>query len=72
MNLAEFLKTTTQSAFAGRLGVRQSAVSQWLQRGVPAERVRQAVDASDGLMTAHELRPDLYPLGFEFPSQAAA
>jgi DNA-binding transcriptional regulator YdaS (Cro superfamily) len=72
MNLAEFLKTTTQSAFAARIGVRQSAVSQWLQSRVPAERVRQVVDASSERVTPHELRPDLYPEGFVFPAQAAA
>jgi len=49
------------------LGVSQSAVSQWLRDGVPADRVKQIVAISNGEVNAHDLRPDLYPDGFNFP-----
>lgn len=68
MTLQEFLeKRQTQPWLAARIGVTQSAVSQWLRDGVPAQRVRGIVAASGGEVTAHDLRPDLYPEGFEFP-----
>ena len=41
------------------LGIRPQAVYQWNQ--VPAERVIQIERATDGAVTRHELRPDLYP-----------
>lgn len=69
MTLAEFLKTKNQSWLAARLGVSQSAVSQWVNGEVPDIRVRQLVRETDGAVTAHELRPDLYPMGFEFPPE---
>lgn len=74
MNLAEYLNLpeVSQGKLAAALGVSQSAVSQWVKKGVPAERVPALVRESQGRVTAHELRPDLYPQGFEFPVQAAA
>jgi len=67
VTLSEFLETKSQSWLAGRIGVSQSAISQWLRDGVPADRVKQIVAASNGEVTAHDLRPDLYPRGFTFP-----
>ncbi|HXC39847.1 MAG TPA: Cro/CI family transcriptional regulator [Burkholderiales bacterium] len=62
MNLADYLKNTSQEAFAKRLGVTQSAVSQWIRKRVPGERVLAIEAATDGIVSRHELRPDLYPI----------
>lgn len=54
---------------ARRCRVSSQAVDKWKRR-VPAERVRAvvtAVEQSGGGVTAHDLRPDLYPAGFVFP-----
>jgi len=39
----------------------KSAVGQWLKSQVPSDRVLQLERISDGLMSRHDLRPDLYP-----------
>lgn len=36
-------------------------VSNWKERGVPAERVLDIERATKGFVTRYELRPDLYP-----------
>lgn len=62
MNLAKYLETNgvTQDALAVRLGVTQSAISQWMRSRVPAERVLAVVAATGGAVQPHELRPDIY------------
>lgn len=53
-----------QKALADKLGVTQSTLWYWLDRskkGVPAEHVIRIEAATDGVVTRHELRPDLYP-----------
>jgi DNA-binding transcriptional regulator YdaS (Cro superfamily) len=52
-----------QVRLARRIGIGQTAVSNWLtKRGkVPAERVL-AVEGASGV-PRHELRPDIYPPG---------
>jgi DNA-binding transcriptional regulator YdaS (Cro superfamily) len=53
---------------ARRLGLKTAwAVQKWPK--CPAERVKGLVAASNGAVSAHELRPDLYPNGFQFPSE---
>ena len=49
----------TVSALAERLGISSQAISQWER--VPAERVLQVEAATEGRVTRHELRPDIYP-----------
>ena len=51
----------SQSALARLLGITQSAVSKWIDRGqpLPAEHVL-AVERETGI-SRHELRPDIYP-----------
>ena len=65
MNLAAFLRAekVSQAAFASQLGVTQGLVWQWLngRTKIVAERVLQIERATDGKVTRHELRPDLYP-----------
>lgn len=53
----------SQQALAALLGVRQSHVSNWLNRDkrVPVERVL-AIESATGV-PRHELRPDIYPPG---------
>lgn len=73
MKLTEYLSSPgeSQGRLASSLGISQSAISQWVKRGVPAERVPAVVRATKGAVTAHELRPDLYPEGFVFPEPAS-
>ena len=54
-------KAGSQQALAELLGVRQSHISNWLNREkrIPAERVL-SVESATGV-PRHELRPDLYP-----------
>ena len=51
----------TQKALAEKLGVRTQAVTKWRKR-VPAERVLGIEAATGGVVSRHELRPDLYPI----------
>lgn len=44
---------------ARALGVKSQAISQW--KRVPAERVIAVETATDGKVSRHELRPDIYP-----------
>ncbi|MFG1371519.1 helix-turn-helix domain-containing protein [Xanthobacter oligotrophicus] len=53
----------SQSALAEKIGVRQSTLWHWLKRakrGAPAEFVPAIERATDGAVTRHELRPDIY------------
>ena len=53
-----------RSALARLLGVTPQAVQSWCATGVvPAKRVLDIERATDGEVTRHELRPDLYPCG---------
>lgn len=51
-----------QSALARLLGVKQQHVYYWLKKSVPARRVLAIERATEGQVTRHELRPDLYPI----------
>ena len=64
MQLSEYLESQkiTQSAFAKRLDVTQGLIWQWLNgRRVAAEQVLKIERATDGAISRHDLRPDLYP-----------
>lgn len=65
MKLKQFLETKniTQTEFADALHVSQALVSQWLtgDTTITAERTKQIGEASEWLVTPHDLRPDLYP-----------
>ena len=51
-----------QSALARKLGCTPQAVLKMCATGrVPAERVLAIEEATDGAVTRHDLRPDLYP-----------
>lgn len=52
----------TQQALADAVGVTQSFVSQWLngERPVPSTKCRAIEVATDGAVTAAELRPDVF------------
>lgn len=58
----------TQKAFASRMNVSQTAVIKWRKRRVPAERCRAIEQATEGRITVHDLRPDVFG---ERPSAAA-
>lgn len=52
-----------QSALARALRITPQAVQQWCATGiVPAKRVLNIERATDGKVTRHELRPDIYPI----------
>jgi DNA-binding transcriptional regulator YdaS (Cro superfamily) len=70
MTLSDYLSTTTQAELAGRLGVSQSMVSQWLTgiSRITAERALDIERATQGQVTRHDLRPDI----FGQPQQKAA
>jgi DNA-binding transcriptional regulator YdaS (Cro superfamily) len=53
----------SQTALAKLCGVKQQHVHNWLHRNkrVSARYVLQVEAATRGLVTRHELRPDLYP-----------
>ena len=47
------------AAMARALGVVPMTVSKWKERGVPVERAFQIESATDGVVTAAELRSDV-------------
>lgn len=65
MQLAEYLKETkvSQAEFARRLDVSPGLIWQWLNdhRPIAAEQVLPIEKATDGMVSRHELRPDIYP-----------
>lgn len=53
----------SQGALARKIGTSQQNVWYWLKnQQVPAEFVLPIERATDGQVTRHELRPDLYPV----------
>lgn len=50
----------TQQALADVLGVKKQAITRW-RRQVPVKRVLGIEKATNGEVTRHELRPDIYP-----------
>ena len=51
----------TQQALADALGIQSPSISEWKSRGrVPAERCRAIQDATEGRVTVHDLRPDVF------------
>lgn len=67
MNLDEWLKQpgNTQTRLAERMTaigprITQGAISQWLRKRVPAERVNQLCEATDGQIRPEDVRPDLF------------
>lgn len=62
-----------QGKLAALLRVTPQAVNQWVSKGrVPVDRVKDVVRATDGTVTAHDLAPELFPEGFEFPPEPAS
>lgn len=68
----------TQEKLAQALGLKPMAISQWRKRRVPAERCRSVSEATGGLVTVYELRPDVFgqapdaPLNDLDPQRVAA
>ncbi|MFZ2982004.1 MAG: YdaS family helix-turn-helix protein [Sphingobium sp.] len=65
MNIEQYLKetNTSQEEFAQVIGVTQGRVSHWVNGSqIPGERVIPIESATGGLVTRHEMRPDLYPI----------
>lgn len=60
-----------QGNLAAAIGVSPQAISQWVnrKRPLPLERVKDIVRATSGRITAHDLAPDTFPAGFEFPPE---
>lgn len=52
----------SQTAIARLFGIKPQAVQLWCSSGkVPAERVLDIEKATQGQVTRHDLRPDIYP-----------
>lgn len=62
MTLNDYLKTTTQAALARKIGVSQGMVYQWLHgiRPISALSARAIEEATGGLVSKVELRPDIF------------
>lgn len=65
-------KQLSQEDFAKALGVSQGLVWQWIdgRTKITVDRAREIVEASGGEITAHDLLPGIFPVGFEFPPPA--
>lgn len=63
----------SQSELARRLRgtIKQQHISYWLEHGLPAEQAIPIEMIVEGVVTRHELRPDLYPLDEPKKSKAA-
>lgn len=59
--LKKINKHMTQTDIAAHFKIKQSAVSQWAVKGIPAERVLAISKLLDGKITCHEMRPDVFP-----------
>lgn len=64
----------SQVACARAVGVSPQAVSEILRRGkrVPAEWCLKLEAATQGAVSAHDLRPDLYPVAATEPANPGA
>lgn len=52
----------SQATLARHLGVTRQAVSKWIKTGrTPSRRVLTIEQATKGLLTRYDLRPDVYP-----------
>mgnify|MGYP001214907597 CR=1 FL=1 len=52
----------SQTALARLLEIKPQSVQQWVKSSkVPAERVLDIEKATNGKVTRHQLRPDIYP-----------
>jgi len=64
MNLQIYLEKNalSQEQFAKKVGVTQGAVWQWLsgETRITAERAVQIEQITDGQVSRHDLRPDLF------------
>lgn len=60
------------AGLASRLGVRPQNVNNWRKRGVPATQCVRVADAVGQAVTAHDLRPDVFPLAGEQGTPGAA
>lgn len=49
------------SELARALDVKPQHIVNWKARGIPAPRVLAIEKATNGTVTRHDLRPDLYP-----------
>lgn len=62
MELKKYLKTTTQTAFAESMRCSQGLVHQWVKgiTRITAERCIEIEAVTNGKVTRHDLRPDLF------------
>ena len=49
-----------QAALGRKIGRSQSTIWNWLQRGIPADDCPAIETATDGRVTCHDLRPDVF------------
>ena len=52
------------------LGLVPMAICQWRKRGIPSHQVLKIYYATKGVVTPHQIRPDLYPTDYRPPIPA--
>jgi DNA-binding transcriptional regulator YdaS (Cro superfamily) len=70
--LQRFIDSYGGSALAERLGVSKAAVSSWRNGRwrVPAERCRAIQELSNGAVSVHDIRPDVFGPATDQPKAA--
>ena len=63
MDLKTYLRQTRGAVqmISGAFGVTNQAVHGWCRHRIPAERVLGIYQATGGVVTPSEMRPDIYP-----------
>ena len=61
-----------QAALAKSLGISDQAVSKWLKKGIPSDRILDVCRISNWQITPYELNPRLYPDPNWLPPEAAS
>lgn len=51
----------SQTAIAKRFDLLPMAITQWKKRGVPVKYCPQIEADTDGAVTCHQIRPDVFP-----------
>ena len=59
--LKKIYKHISQANIARHFKINQSAVAQWIHKGIPADRVAELHMLTDRKVSCHEMRPDVFP-----------
>ena len=59
--LKKIYKHISQVDIARHFKINQSAVAQWVHKGIPANRVVELHGLTKGKVSCHEMCPDVFP-----------